>query len=75
MQSERRRKILEIVQETGGRSVTELCEQFDVSEMTIRRDLRDLDREGLLRKVHGGAVSNLGRSYEPPYAVRTTRND
>jgi DeoR/GlpR family transcriptional regulator of sugar metabolism len=39
--------------------------------MTIRRDLRELDREGLLRRVHGGAVSSLGRSYEPPYQVRT----
>lgn len=75
MQSERRRRILEIIQESGSRSVTELCDVFDVSEMTIRRDLRDLDREGLLRRVHGGAVSNLGRSYEPPYTVRSTRND
>ncbi len=75
MQSERRRKILEMMQESGSRSVADLCELFGVSEMTIRRDLRDLDREGLLRRVHGGAVSNLGRSYEPPYTVRSTRND
>jgi len=75
MQSERRRKILEITQESGSTSVADLCALFDVSEMTVRRDLRDLDREGLLRRVHGGAVSNLGRSYEPPYAVRRTRND
>jgi DeoR/GlpR family transcriptional regulator of sugar metabolism len=75
MQSERRRKIVEMVQESGSRSVVDLCGLFDVSEMTIRRDLRDLDREGLLRRVHGGAVSNIGRSYEPPYPVRATRND
>jgi DeoR/GlpR family transcriptional regulator of sugar metabolism len=43
--------------------------------MTIRRDLRDLDREGVLRRVHGGAVSSLGRSYEPPYTIRSTRNE
>jgi DeoR/GlpR family transcriptional regulator of sugar metabolism len=35
--------------------------------------LRDLDREGLLRRVHGGAVSSFGRSYEPPYQIRITR--
>lgn len=75
MQSERRRKIIEIVQESGSRSVTDLVDQFGVSEMTIRRDLRDLNREGLLRRVHGGAISNLGRSYEPPFAVRSTRHD
>jgi DeoR/GlpR family transcriptional regulator of sugar metabolism len=73
MLSERRRKIVEIIQESGSMTVTELCELFDVSEMTIRRDLRDLDKHGVLRRVHGGAVSNLGRSYEPPYTIRSTR--
>lgn len=75
MQTDRRTKIVEIVQESGSKTVTELTELFDVSEMTIRRDLRDLDREGLLRRVHGGAVSSLGRSYEPPYNIRLTTND
>jgi DeoR/GlpR family transcriptional regulator of sugar metabolism len=74
MQSDRRRMIVELVQESGSKTVAELCDLFDVSEMTIRRDLRDLDREGVLRRVHGGAVSSLGRSYEPPYAMRSTRN-
>ena len=74
MQSDRRRKIVEMVQQSGSMTVAGLCELFDVSEMTIRRDLRDLDREGSLRRVHGGAVSSLGRSYEPPYTMRSTRN-
>ena len=74
MQTDRRTKIIEIVQQSGSMTVAELCDLFDVSEMTIRRDLRDLDREGVLRRVHGGAVSSLGRSYEPPYTVRSTRN-
>ena len=74
MQSERRRRILEIVQQSGSKTVAELCGLFDVSEMTIRRDLRDLDRDGALRRVHGGAVSNLGRSFEPAYPIRSTRN-
>jgi DeoR/GlpR family transcriptional regulator of sugar metabolism len=75
MQSDRRRKILELVQTTGSRSVGDLRDLFGVSEMTIRRDLSELAREGMLRRVHGGAISNLGRSYEPPYAVRSTRNE
>lgn len=55
-----------------GRITTgEICEAYGVSEMTARRDLRDLDRIGLVRKVHGGAVSGAGRSYEPPYALRS----
>lgn len=75
MQSERRRRILQIVQQSGSTTVVDLCKLFNVSEMTIRRDLRDLDREGLLRRVHGGAISNFGRSYEPPYAVRISQNE
>jgi DeoR/GlpR family transcriptional regulator of sugar metabolism len=74
IQSERRRKIVEIVQQSGSKSVADLRDLFEVSEMTIRRDLRDMDREGVLRRVHGGTVSNLGRSYEPAYTLRTTRN-
>jgi DeoR/GlpR family transcriptional regulator of sugar metabolism len=52
--------------------VTDLVSQFDVSEMTIRRDLDVLERKGLLRRVHGGAVSDWGRSYEPPFLSRST---
>jgi DeoR/GlpR family transcriptional regulator of sugar metabolism len=73
IQSERRRQTVELVQQSGSVTVADLCKHFNVSEMTIRRDLRDLDREGLLRRVHGGAVSNFGRSYEPPYQMRITR--
>jgi DeoR/GlpR family transcriptional regulator of sugar metabolism len=70
----RRREILEIVSREGKITISEICELFDVSDMTARRDLRDLDREGLLRRIHGGAVSALGRSYEPPYRLRSTKN-
>ncbi len=73
-QDERRSSILEILREEGKVAVADLCERFDVSGMTIRRDLRELDREGLLRRVHGGAISSLGRSYEPPYQLRSTDN-
>ena len=48
IQDERRRKILEYVVEHGSISIPELCEKFDVSEMTARRDLRALDQEGVL---------------------------
>jgi DeoR/GlpR family transcriptional regulator of sugar metabolism len=72
LQADRRRKILQMLEDKGTVSVSDLCEQFDVSDMTIRRDLLELDKKGLLRRVHGGAISNLGRSYEPPYQLRST---
>lgn len=67
---ERRRRILEIIERTGLVSVDALAHQFGVSEMTIRRDLRMLESDGLLRRVHGGATSSRGRSYEPPFLLR-----
>jgi len=70
---ERRHKILEITAREGRISVADICTTFGVSSMTARRDLRDLDKNGLLRRVHGGAISALGRSYEPSYSLRSSR--
>jgi len=73
MRVERHHKIVELVQQNSSVSVAEICNLFDVSEMTARRDLQELEREGLLRRVHGGAVYNLGRSYEPPLKMRSNQ--
>jgi DeoR family transcriptional regulator, fructose operon transcriptional repressor len=45
------------VAETGQVTVTDLASRFDVSPDTIRRDLDQLDAEGMLIRTHGGAVS------------------
>lgn len=70
--AERRKQILELIEKRNSISVTELCQLLDVSDMTIRRDFRILSNRGLLERVHGGALSRRGRSYEPPYHSRTT---
>lgn len=63
----RRIKVMTIVNEQGEATVEELANTFNVSVETIRRDLRKLDEEGAIKKVHGGAVSNkindVGRSF------------
>jgi len=69
---ERRRQVLEIVQNETSAKVSDLCLQFGVSEMTIRRDLRILEEKALIRRIHGGAVSAPGRSYEPPLLLRSS---
>ena len=66
--------ITEIAMKNGSISVPEICEQFGVSEMTARRYLNELDRQGFLRRVHGGAIPNLARSYEPPFPTRAIKN-
>jgi DeoR/GlpR family transcriptional regulator of sugar metabolism len=71
---ERQSQIVEVVQDKGRISITDICKIFEVSNMTARRDLGELDRQGLLRRVHGGAITNLGRSYEPPFQARATKS-
>lgn len=65
--------ILKELGERGEVSVATLSRERHVSEMTIRRDLEALERQGLLRRVHGGAISAVSRGYEPPYALRAGR--
>lgn len=60
---DRKEKILELINQNGKVKVTELSEVFGISDVTIRIDLQDLEKKGLLSRVHGGAVS----SYKPYY--------
>lgn len=53
---ERFERILEILREKQSVTVVELTEKLNTSESTIRRDLTELNRQGLLIKVHGGAT-------------------
>jgi DeoR/GlpR family transcriptional regulator of sugar metabolism len=56
----RREQILKLLEKTGILSVGELADRFALSVVTIRKDLDDLAREGLLQRTFGGAAfSNL----------------
>ena len=67
---ERRREILARLAVDGKVIVSELARDFEVTEETIRRDLERLDKEGLVSKTHGGAVSKQNTSLDLPYNVR-----
>lgn len=55
--SERLDKIMEVVEKKGFVSTRELAREFKVTEVTIRKDLDELDRRKQVLKVHGGAKS------------------
>ena len=55
---ERRRQIASLTAVEGRVNVTELAERFDVTAETIRRDLAILHNEGIVHRVHGGAVAS-----------------
>lgn len=53
----RQKYVLDIITEQGQASITELAERLQVSADTIRRDLTDLEKQGLAQKNHGGAIA------------------
>jgi DeoR family transcriptional regulator, aga operon transcriptional repressor len=71
---DRRHRILERVAEEQTIHVGELARALDVSEMTIRRDIRRLERDGFVRQTYGGATAHLTRSLDLAFNARALRN-
>lgn len=69
-----------VIQQKGFVSVARIAEVFGVSEMTIRRDLHQLEKQGGAIRTHGGAVApdqQRGRVIdidEPPFDARSRKN-
>jgi DeoR/GlpR family transcriptional regulator of sugar metabolism len=75
LKAERQRMILDAIQDDGRVTVDGLSRGFHVSEVTIRRDLRELAEQGLLRRSHGGAVPATPAPPEPPVIQRMTQTE
>ncbi|RLE39096.1 DeoR family transcriptional regulator, partial [Candidatus Acetothermia bacterium] len=71
---QRRRLILERLQEWGEVKTSELAELFSVSPMTIRNDLNALNEQGALVRIHGGAIVREPLTSEPSYIDKANRN-
>jgi DeoR family transcriptional regulator of aga operon len=67
---ERRRQITQRLREHGSVSVAALEEDFGISAMTARRDLDALERQGVARRTHGGAVLPALSSHEDSFLQR-----
>ncbi|MFG3343114.1 DeoR/GlpR family DNA-binding transcription regulator [Glycomyces sp. NPDC048151] len=63
---------LRLVQGADRVSVAELAQRLGVSEMTVRRDLDELEQRGFVRRVRGGAVANRTLDEDDGYAVRAS---
>ncbi|WP_240374267.1 DeoR/GlpR family DNA-binding transcription regulator [Bacillus piscicola] len=72
---ERKKTIMELLDREEKVKVPELAELLHVSGETIRRDLDRLEKEGMLRKVYGGAVKEKFHSTELPFEQKTTINE
>jgi DeoR family fructose operon transcriptional repressor len=71
---ERQSEIAQRARSQGRVDVAELAVELDVSLETVRRDLTSLERAGVLRRVHGGAIPVERIRVEPALAVRAVEN-
>jgi DeoR/GlpR family transcriptional regulator of sugar metabolism len=68
--TERQRVIVEHLKAMPRVGVAELVTATGASDMTVRRDLDYLAAQGVLKRVHGGAVAAMSTGIEPPFAAR-----
>lgn len=71
---ERKQMILDILGQTRTATVDLLCKRLYVSEPTIRRDLAQMEAEGMILRVRGGAALREGINQDAPLLVRTAKN-
>jgi DeoR family transcriptional regulator, fructose operon transcriptional repressor len=71
---DRRHRILERVAEEQTIHIRELAVDLGVSEMTIRRDITLLERDGFLRRTYGGATAHITRSLELAFNARALQS-
>lgn len=72
MEAKTRRSLIETrVLANGEIDFASLASEFDVSEMTIRRDVDSLEAKGVVRRIVGGAIALVGKSSEPPFQARS----
>lgn len=71
--AERKRRILDHLRRHGSAPLRDLARLTECSEVTVRRDVRALEAEGLLERSHGGAMVPHGnRLHEPTYSEKTS---
>ena len=70
---ERRQLLIEHARRIGRVDVAEMSTELGLAPETIRRDLKDLERQGLVRRVYGGAVPIERLTFESALSVRATR--
>ncbi len=74
LKNERQQKISELVKRKKSITVVQLAGLLFVSEATVRRDLNELEKSGVLKRSHGGAFLPEGGAVESPGMVREKQN-
>ena len=70
---ERQQQILSYLSQHNTVTVQELSARLYASSSTVRRDLSELEEQGILKRVHGGAVLTAGSTFDTPAQLRKTQ--
>lgn len=76
LSQERQQRIFDLIRTRKSILVTEVSEQLQISLSTVRRDLTDMEAQGLIERVHGGAVlrKHAQEEQEAPALLRADQN-
>lgn len=74
MKINRIHKIQELLEDNQSISINRLCDIFQVSKNTIRRDINDLEKKDLIKKVYGGIMLKPAANAPEPFASREIKN-
>lgn len=72
--TERRKTIMDLLQNKKRLTVKELAKEINVSEATLRADLNKMELDGLLTRTHGGAILNDEKDNNTSFSVRAQKN-
>ena len=72
---ERQRELTRLLERVGRLSVLQICEQFNISEATARRDLETLSEQGRVQRVHGGVIPVRQATPEMPILQRSRESE
>lgn len=72
LSEQRRRKILDLIEQKGQVTVRDLLERFSISAVTARSDLDVLSSQGMIVRTHGGAVRQIDATEEYPLRLKKT---
>ena len=70
---QRQQRILKLLRQYGSVRVHSLAKELQVAQMTIRRDLAILERQGILERIHGGAKARERVAYEFSFQEKAVR--
>lgn len=74
LKKERQERILSILKEQKYSSVSMIASTLYVAPITVRRDLAEMEADGLIKRCHGGATLKNSENREVPFELRTKEN-